>query len=173
MNEVIFLGFTGWDLVAVAVLAVGVAFLLRKMADFIDESVFKLHKKSNAPEELDLETVPWRDYITETELTYCFRDGYPVTLGHLLFVPKYNTIEAIEDCFREAYQTGNQLQEDGTIDGFNVGLNSGNAAGQTIDWPHVHLIPRRNGDIEDPTGGVRNIIPKQGNYKSSSYNLPK
>ena len=44
-------------------------------------------------------------------------------------------------------------------------MNYGKAAGQTVPWPHVHLIPRRNGDMEDPTGGVRHVIPEKGNYK--------
>jgi diadenosine tetraphosphate (Ap4A) HIT family hydrolase len=55
--------------------------------------------------------------------------------------------------------------QDGEWDGVNVGLNYGPAAGQTVEWPHVHLIPRRNGDMKDPTGGVRHVIPEKGNYK--------
>jgi diadenosine tetraphosphate (Ap4A) HIT family hydrolase len=54
---------------------------------------------------------------------------------------------------------------DGECDAFNVGLNMGTAAGQTVMYPHVHLIPRRTGDVEDPIGGVRNVIPGKGNYK--------
>ena len=52
---------------------------------------------------------------------------------------------------------------------FNVGINIGTAAGQTCDWPHVHLIPRRPGDMQDPTGGVRHVVPEKGNYRRSGY----
>ena len=52
----------------------------------------------------------------------------------------------------------------GEWDGFNIGMNYGSAAGQTVEWPHVHLIPRHVGDVKDPTGGVRNTIPGKGNY---------
>jgi diadenosine tetraphosphate (Ap4A) HIT family hydrolase len=53
----------------------------------------------------------------------------------------------------------------GECNGFNIGMNWGVAAGQTVMYPHVHLIPRRTGDVEDPVGGVRNTIPGRGNYK--------
>jgi len=52
-------------------------------------------------------------------------------------------------------------------DGFNIGQNVGEAAGQTVMYPHVHLIPRKKGDMEDPRGGVRNVIPAKGNYLNS------
>jgi len=54
------------------------------------------------------------------------------------------------------------------ITGYNVGINVGKSAGQTCMYPHVHLIFRRDGDIEDPTGGVRNVIPEKGNYKETT-----
>lgn len=47
-------------------------------------------------------------------------------------------------------------------------MNYGKTAGQTVDWPHIHLIPRQTGDVADPTGGVRNIIPGKGNYKKAN-----
>jgi diadenosine tetraphosphate (Ap4A) HIT family hydrolase len=65
----------------------------------------------------------------------------------------------------EALADGNNMVEQGECDGFNIGYNSGTAAGQTVMYPHIHLIPRRNGDVEDPVGGVRNTIPGKGNYK--------
>ena len=55
-------------------------------------------------------------------------------------------------------------QKDETVTGFNIGINEGKAAGQTIEHCHIHLIPRRTGDTEDPTGGVRNVIPGRGKY---------
>ena len=59
----------------------------------------------------------------------------------------------------------NSSSTEGGFKGFNIGMNVGSSAGQTVDWPHIHLIPRREGDVEDPTGGVRNVIPGKGNYK--------
>jgi len=78
-------------------------------------------------------------------------DKYPVTEGHLLFVP-----QSLKRGFREMAQN--------KCDGFNVGINWGEAAGQTVAWPPVHLIPRRKGDMEDPRGGVRGVIPEKQKY---------
>jgi diadenosine tetraphosphate (Ap4A) HIT family hydrolase len=94
-----------------------------------------------------------------------FADKYPVTQGHLLFVPRYNTVDVLMDCFEDAVRDGIKRVQTGEWDGFNVGFNYGPAAGQTVGWPHVHLIPRRQGDMEDPTGGVRHVIPEKGNYR--------
>jgi diadenosine tetraphosphate (Ap4A) HIT family hydrolase len=96
-----------------------------------------------------------------------FADKYPVTEGHMLFVPKYNTVSVLMDCFEQAVNDGIKRVREGEWDGFNVGFNYGPAAGQTVEWPHVHLIPRRKGDMEDPTGGVRHVIPEKGNYRKA------
>jgi diadenosine tetraphosphate (Ap4A) HIT family hydrolase len=80
-------------------------------------------------------------------------------------VPKYSAVGVIEDCFADALRLGQEKVKTGEWDGFNIGMNWGEAAGQTVPYPHVHLIPRRNGDMEDPTGGVRHVIPERGNYK--------
>jgi diadenosine tetraphosphate (Ap4A) HIT family hydrolase len=74
----------------------------------------------------------------------------------------------LTDAFEDAVQYGKRKVEEGLWDGFNVGLNYGEAAGQTVPWPHIHLIPRRKGDVEDPVGGVRNTIPGKGNYRKST-----
>jgi diadenosine tetraphosphate (Ap4A) HIT family hydrolase len=79
-------------------------------------------------------------------------------------VPTHNTAEVIKDCFYDAYKTGMEMMSSGACDGFNIGMNMGNAAGQTVMYPHVHLIPRYTGDVADPRGGVRNVIPDKGNY---------
>jgi len=91
-------------------------------------------------------------------------DKYPVTKGHRLFVPVYPTTELITDCFADAISYGMRMVEDKECEGFNVGFNFGKVAGQTVPWPHVHLILRRKDDCEDPTGGVRNVIPGKGCY---------
>lgn len=109
---------------------------------------------------------PWDNIVEEDFHVKVFLDKYPVTEGHLLFVPKYNTVSVLMDCFETAVQDGIKRVQTGEWDGFNVGFNYGPAAGQTVEWPHVHLIPRRNGDMEDPTGGVRHVIPEKGNYKN-------
>lgn len=108
---------------------------------------------------------PW-DQIYEEHTDYViYNDRYPVTLGHLLFVPKYNTPYCIAKCFEAAYTHGESWLDEKVHNGYNIGFNRGQAAGQTVMYPHVHLIPRTNGDTEDPTGGVRNVIPGKGNYK--------
>jgi diadenosine tetraphosphate (Ap4A) HIT family hydrolase len=67
--------------------------------------------------------------------------------------------------FEEALVDGIHMVNQGECDGFNIGFNYGQDAGQTVMYPHVHLIPRRKGDVEDPVGGVRNTIPGKGNYR--------
>jgi hypothetical protein len=109
--------------------------------------------------------VPWSDVLQEDFYVAVYRDKYPVSEGHLLFVPKYNTLVALGLAFDQAFRYGKFMVSQERCDAFNVGLNAGEAAGQTIMWPHIHLIPRRVGDVEDPVGGVRNTIPGKGNYK--------
>lgn len=115
---------------------------------------------------------PWSDVVQEHEHTVVFADRYPVTAGHLLFVPRINNRQHIGHCFDHALVHGLLLQSQGTCDGFNLGFNWGTAAGQTVMYPHVHLILRQTGDVTDPVGGVRAVIPGQSNYHSDSYKLP-
>ena len=98
-----------------------------------------------------------------------FEDRYPVAQGHLLFVPQYNTDDVILDCVETAMREGRRMVRSGECDAFNVGINMGAAAGQTVMYPHVHLIPRRHGDCADPVGGVRAVIAGQANYKAAGY----
>jgi len=101
-----------------------------------------------------------------------FQDRYPVASGHLLFVPQYNTDEVVYDCFETAMREGRRMVAAGECDAFNIGINVGAAAGQTVMYPHVHLIPRRHGDCADPVGGVRGVIVGQANYKVAGYQQP-
>lgn len=117
------------------------------------------------PEYIEDSKAPWTELLEEDYHVKVFQDIYPVTEGHLLFVPKYNTVAVLMDAFEDAVRDGIERVKNGEWDGFNVGLNYGSAAGQTVEWPHVHLIPRRKGDMEDPTGGVRHVIPEKGNYR--------
>jgi diadenosine tetraphosphate (Ap4A) HIT family hydrolase len=113
----------------------------------------------------DAGDAPWDNVVQDDFHVVVFKDKYPVTEGHLLFVPKYSAVGVIEDCFADALRLGQEKVNSGEWDGFNIGINWGEAAGQTVPYPHVHLIPRRKGDMEDPTGGVRHVIPQQGNYR--------
>ena len=121
---------------------------------------------SDLEQALDSKIAPWTEIEYRTKDFWVFRDAYPVSEGHLLFVPTFNKSNNLYECFKAAYKFG----FDGVIserwDAFNVGQNVGEAAGQTVMYPHVHMIPRRKGDMEDPRGGVRHVIPTKGNYSS-------
>ena len=96
-----------------------------------------------------------------------FEDKFPVTEGHLLFVPLQKE-DGMAYAINKAYRIGRDMVKDEIWDGFNVGVNYGEAAGQTVKWPHVHLIPRHVGDCKDPTGGVRGVIPRRQNWKKAA-----
>jgi diadenosine tetraphosphate (Ap4A) HIT family hydrolase len=119
------------------------------------------------PDSLEESNAPWTDLVREDFHVAVYRDRYPCTPGHLLFVPKQNAIGVLRDAFDDAVSEGKRLIDNGDCDGFNIGLNYGESAGQTVPWPHVHLIPRRKGDVSDPVGGVRNTIPGRGNYRAA------
>lgn len=112
---------------------------------------------------------PWTNVMLDTRDYVVYEDIYPVTEGHTLIVPKVNSTDYLLKCFKFAVEMGNQnvRADDNEITGYNVGLNTGISAGQTCMYPHVHLIFRRDGDMEDPTGGVRHVIPEKGNYKKT------
>jgi len=111
---------------------------------------------------------PWDNLETQDAKIAIYRDKYPVNPGHLLYVPKHNTDRVISDCFVTALSHGRAMVKDGKWDGFNIGININRVAGQTVMYPHVHLIPRFDGDCEDPVGGVRNVIPGKGNYHKTT-----
>lgn len=115
---------------------------------------------------------PWDDLVLDLDRVKVYRDRYPVTLGHRLFVPVTDTADDIAECFRQAYKLGQNMVENRACDGFNLGMNKNESAGQTVMYPHIHLIPRRKGDVEDPVGGVRGVIPGQANYKTGAYKPP-
>ena len=139
--------------------------------EFITHGCFKM-KYNDLIEAQKAGAAPWDDVHREDFHVVVFRDRYPVTPGHLLFVPLYNTIGVIGHAMNDAVQEGERMVARGDCDGYNVGLNMGTVAGQTVMYPHVHLIPRRQGDCEDPIGGVRGVIPSQANYKTGTYINP-
>lgn len=122
---------------------------------------------SNLPDAKIDSSAPWDNLVQEDFHVAVYLDKYPVNPGHLLFVPQYNTISVLTDAFSDAIRHGRNKVDEGEWEGFNVGLNYGKVAGQTVDWPHIHLIPRFKGDMDDPTGGVRHVIPEKGNYRKT------
>jgi diadenosine tetraphosphate (Ap4A) HIT family hydrolase len=110
--------------------------------------------------------------IKEYGSVFAIEDNYPVTKGHLLIIPRRHTPDFFSmtpDEANEAEYLLRQFRErllhqDTTITGFNVGINCGISAGQTIMHAHIHLIPRRDGDTPKPRGGVRGVIPDKMSY---------
>jgi len=109
--------------------------------------------------------------VAQNALAFAIRDKFPVSQGHTLVIPR-RVVETWFDASREEQaaifelveEVKKQLDEELRPDGYNVGFNAGVAAGQTVMHLHVHVIPRFNGDMEDPRGGVRHVIPEKGNY---------
>lgn len=110
--------------------------------------------------------------IAENSLAIAIQDGFPVSEGHALVIPKRHVVdyfglnsEELIACDELLRMVRSQLMEnDPCIEGFNIGMNAGECAGQTIFHCHIHLIPRRTGDVENPRGGVRHLIPGKGYY---------
>ena len=105
--------------------------------------------------------------VAGNELVFAIRDAYPVTSLHVsgyfdLYLPE---MMGIDELLRQL--RNDIVKADHTVRGFNVGINIGTVAGQTIHHCHVHLIPRRSGDVPDPWGGVRAIIPGKAHYPGS------
>jgi ATP adenylyltransferase len=103
---------------------------------------------------------------------YAIRDLYPVTEGHLLMIPRRHTTDFFsmtvgerEDAFALIDDLVRRVkEEDPAVTGFNIGMNCGESAGQTVMHAHIHLIPRRRGDTPNPRGGVRGVIPMKMTY---------
>jgi ATP adenylyltransferase len=116
--------------------------------------------------------LPSARIVAENELALAFRDGFPVTEHHTLIIPKRHVSDYF-DLFqpeRNAMQALMEqqraliLQIDPSVTAFNVGINAGAHAGQTIFHCHLHLIPRRKADVDEPRGGVRGVIPSKQQY---------
>lgn len=119
-------------------------------------------------------TLPSERVVGENEHALWIYDGFPVSNGHSLIIPKRHvgsffeiTQEERLSMFELLDKAKEVLEKIHTPDGFNIGINDGPAAGQTIPHLHLHLIPRYAGDIEDARGGVRWIIPEKANYWSA------
>ena len=111
--------------------------------------------------------------IDENESFFAVRDGYPVTPLHTLIIPKrhilsffeLNEIEQGEIFSFLEKQKKSIMNEDSSVSAFNIGINDGPDAGRSVDHLHIHLIPRRKGDMDNPRGGVRGVIPEKQKYE--------
>ncbi len=107
------------------------------------------------------------------DIVYVIRDAYPVSNGHTLAITRrhvgtwWEATEAEQRALLAALEHAREGLDDALApDGYNIGINAGTAAGQTVMHLHVHLIPRFEGDTEDPRGGVRHCIPGKGYYQA-------
>ena len=139
-----------------------------------DDTNFRVVRESYAQRENDCLFCGGVDnrIVEENALAYVINDGYPVTPLHCLIiskrhVPDYFSLSRPElnACDRLLSHMKGVIQErDSTVIGFNIGINAGEAAGQSVFHCHIHLIPRRMGDVDNPRGGVRHTIPGKGAY---------
>jgi diadenosine tetraphosphate (Ap4A) HIT family hydrolase len=111
------------------------------------------------------------DLLVENELAVAFKDGFPVNPGHALIVPRRHVADLFEltadeqaALWRLLPEVKQRLDARHAPAGYNVGVNVGAAAGQTVQHVHVHLIPRYAGDVDDPRGGVRWVLPERAAY---------
>jgi len=121
----------------------------------------------------DIQTKDRSRIVEENTLAYAIRDGFPVTEHHTLIIPKRHTLDffgltqaELNAIYSLIHSQKKVIEElDKTVEGFNIGANCGEIAGQSVWHCHIHLIPRRRGDVERPKGGVRHVIPNKGHYE--------
>jgi len=143
-----------------------------------DDTDFRLFKTLYEQREenclfCDVQSNDRKRIIAENNLAYAIRDGFPVTEGHTLLMPKRHVSDYFGLVQSEVNAINLLVQEqrtllmasDSKIEGFNIGMNCGEVSGQTVFHCHVHLIPRRRGDVANPRGGVRHIIADKGFYE--------
>jgi diadenosine tetraphosphate (Ap4A) HIT family hydrolase len=108
--------------------------------------------------------------VSACEVAIAIKDSYPITEGHTLVLPRSHVksifdLSTLEQGALWAFVAEIRLlARKMSVDAFNIGINDGTAAGQTIEHAHIHLIPRRKGDVIDPRGGIRHIIPPKARY---------
>ena len=120
----------------------------------------------------DVQTNDRKRIVAENTLAYTIRDAFPVTDGHTLIIPKRHVLDyfglaqaEVNAIHQLLHEQKNVLEsKNATINGFNIGMNCGETAGQSVWHCHMHLIPRRTGDTPSPKGGVRHVISNKGNY---------
>jgi diadenosine tetraphosphate (Ap4A) HIT family hydrolase len=116
-------------------------------------------------------TLPEPRIVARSKFSITVRDGYPVSRGHTLLIPNRHvadwfelTPEEMADLLAAAHDAKIGLDSELHPDGYNLGVNAGVAAGQTVMHVHLHLIPRFVGDTPDPRGGIRHCVPHRGHY---------
>lgn len=112
-----------------------------------------------------------KDYALENEAAFAIFDKYPVSKGHILIIPKRHVANFFDldkyerdKIFELVDQSKVLLDDKYNPDGYNIGVNINEAAGQTVFHVHIHIIPRYLGDMDDPKGGVRGVIPDKMKY---------
>ena len=112
-----------------------------------------------------------RDRLFENEIGFVIYDKYPVNEGHCLVIPNRvyseyfdSTPEEIRGLNELLFKTKDYLDKEYKPTGYNIGINCGEDSGQTVFHLHIHIIPRYKGDMDDPTGGVRGVIPSKQKY---------
>ena len=112
-----------------------------------------------------------KEVLSENDNFFTKWDNFPVNTGHILVIPKrhiasfFELVDTeIKSLFRAIARAKQIVEFEFQPAGYNIGVNDGQAAGQTIFHLHIHLIPRFKGDVADPEGGIRNIIPGKGKY---------
>lgn len=109
--------------------------------------------------------------VSSSDTAFAIRDSFPLTEGHTLIIPRIH-VKSLYDlsaddqgaAWKLVSHVRQELMEEFGVHEFNIGTNDGSAAGQTIEHAHIHVIPRRQGDVLDPRGGIRNIIPAKARY---------
>ena len=119
------------------------------------------------------------DRVIENELAFAHYDSYPVNPGHCLIITHRHVAEYFQATAEEKAAIWALVDEMKTVvdkeykpDGYNVGVNIGGAAGQSVPHLHIHMIPRYKGDMEDPKGGVRGVIPHKQKYHRGQGKVP-
>ena len=112
-----------------------------------------------------------RGVSIQHELAFSARDTYPTSPGHTLVIPRRHvssffelTLEEVAACMGLIQEEKKLIDKEFKPEGYNIGVNVGPAAGQSILHVHIHIIPRYKGDVENPQGGVRHVIPKKAYY---------
>ncbi len=116
-------------------------------------------------------TIPQKEWLFESKYFFIIRDKYPVSPGHLLIVSKRDCVDFFnlnqverQELPELIIEAKRLIKSDSTPDGYNIGINCGEAAGQTVFHFHCHVIPRWNKDTPKPRGGVRNVVEGMGDY---------
>lgn len=117
--------------------------------------------------------LPPAGWVASNELAFAIRDRYPVSRGHTLVIPRREAATWFDATVDEQHailalvdEVKRALDLELHPDGYNVGFNAGEAAGQTVMHLHVHVIPRYRGDVADPRGGIRHVVPHLGNWQA-------